>query len=228
MKLTTLNLAGFTDWQQREPRIVEYLKRESPDIIFFQEVVYLPEISPFNPAQLLNNSLGYLFEHHAVTRLQVGTDYPTYREGLSVISKNPVVKTDTLILKKAPADEHNRIVQLFDVFVDGQTIKLANIHFSITDVTDFATAHLQETLALLELRGEQRIIAGDFNLSSLDDSKHLWEKDYVASDQTDYITYLDMNKRVDYVLIPKKYSFQTITISDDSLSDHRALTVTFS
>ncbi len=168
------------------------------------------------------------FEHSAITRLQVGEDYPTYREGLSVISKTPIVKTDTIILKKVPADEHNRIVQLVDLFVDGHTIKLANVHFSITDLSDFATAHLQETLSLLTSRGEQRIIAGDFNLSSLEASKHLWENDYTASDQTDYISYPSMNKRVDYVLLPKNYSYQSIAVSDDSLSDHRALTVTFS
>lgn len=226
MKLTTLNLAGFTDWQQREPKIVEYLKQESPDAIFFQEVVFLPELSPHNQAQLVNKSLGYLFEHSSTTRLQVGEEYPTYREGLAVLSKTPVVKSDTIVLKKVPADEHNRIVQFIDIFVDGQTIQFANVHFSITDFADFATAHLRETLDILEKRDEKRIIIGDFNLSTLDDSKDLWEKDYTSSEQTPYITYPGMNKRVDYVLLPKNYSLQSVTVSDDSLSDHRALTVT--
>ena len=225
MKLTTLNLQGFTDWHQREPKIVEYLKRESPDAIFFQEAVFLPELSPYNQAQLVNKSLRYLFEHSTITRLQVGKDYPTYREGLTVLSKTPVVKTDAIILKKAPADEHNRIVQLIDIFVDGHTIKFANVHFSITDVTDFATAHLRETLEILQMRGETRIIIGDFNLSTLEGSKELWDKSYVSSEQTPYITYPSMNKRTDYVLLPKNYSFQNSSVSDDSLSDHRALTV---
>lgn len=225
MKLTTLNLQGFTDWQQREPKIVEYLKQISSDAIFFQEAVFLPEVSPYNQAQLVNKSLGYLFEHSAITRLQVGEEYPTYREGLTVLSKTPVVKTDTIILKKVPADEHNRIVQLIDIFIDNRTIKFANVHFSITDLADFATAHLQETLDILEARGETRIIIGDFNLSTLEGSKAFWNDTYVSSEKTPYITYPSMNKRTDYVLLPKEYSFKDIRVSDDSLSDHRALTV---
>lgn len=227
MKLTTLNLQGFTDWQQHEPKICEYLRKESPDVIFFQEVVYIPEVSAYNSAQLLNRQLaGYHFEHSSITRLQVGLVYPTYREGLSVLSRRPIVKTDAIILEKAPADEHNRIIQLVDVFVDGRVIKLANIHFSITDVTDFATPHLAQTLAILERRGEQRIIAGDFNLDTLDSSRHLWQKDYLSSEQTPYVSFPSMDKRIDYALIPRSYTFTDITVSDDTLSDHKALTVT--
>ena len=228
MKLTTLNLQGFTGWQQQEPRIVAYLQQEDPDLIFFQEVVYVPEVSAYNQVQLLNTTMSYLFEHSSTTRLQVGLEYTTYREGLSVLSKTPVVKTDTIILKKAPNDEHNRIVQLIDVFIGGQVVKFANVHFSITDVTDFATAHLVETLSILRARGEQRIIAGDFNLSNLDDSRHIWESEYLSSESTTYISFPSENKRIDYVLIPKHYSFTSIRTSDTPLSDHRAVTVAIS
>lgn len=226
MKLTTLNLQGFTDWQRREPKIINYLKQEDPDLIFFQEVVYIPEISAYNPVQLLNKSLHYLFEHSSITRLQVGLEYPTFREGLSILSRAPITKTDTIILKKAPGDEHNRIVQLADVFMNDRVIKFANVHFSITDVTDFATPHLVETLDILQARGEQRIIAGDFNLSDLENARHVWQDSYVSSESVPYVSFPSQNKRIDYVLIPKKYSFTNITVSDDLLSDHRALTVT--
>lgn len=225
MKLTTLNLQGFTDWRQREPKIIEYLSQQQPDIIFFQEVVYIPEISPYNQAQLLNSSLRYLFEHSSVTRRQVGLEYPVFREGLSVLSKNPIVKTDSLILKRASDDEHDRIVQLVDVFINDHVVKFANIHFSITDITDFATAQLVETLSLLDTRGEQRIIAGDFNLSTLDASRHIWSNTYTSSESKKYISYPLESKRIDYALIPKNYSFASIETSTEPLSDHCAVTI---
>lgn len=225
MKLTTLNLQGFDDWTDRHPAIIKFLTDDQADVIFFQEAVYLPEVSPFNPAQLLNQTLHYPFEHSDITRLQVGLHYPVYREGLVMLSKYPIVKSDTLILKQAKGDEHNRIVQLIDIEKDGEIIKLANIHFSITDYVDYATPHLQEVLELLRMRGEARIMLGDFNLSDLDASKHLWDSEYIASTEIPYVTFPKMNKRVDYALVPKKYSFESITVSDDSLSDHRALTV---
>lgn len=227
MKLTSLNLQGFTNWQQRESSIVSYLRQTSPDVIFLQEAVYLPEVSPFNTAQLLNRTVQYQFEHSSITRLQVGAEYPIFREGLSTLSRSPIVKTETIILKQASGDEHNRIIQLVDILDNHQIIKFANVHFSITDSIDFATAHLTETIEILKSRHEQRIIIGDFNLSSLDESKELWSHEYIASSSIQpYITYPSMNKRTDYVLIPKKYSFDHLEVSDDSLSDHRALTVT--
>jgi len=228
MKITTLNLQEFTNWEARQPAIIEYLQSESPDVIVFQEVVFLPNVSPYNQAQLLNQALGYASEQSAITRLQASTVHETYREGLAALSKYPVTKADTLILKQAQGDEHNRIIQLLDINVDGQIVKIANVHFSITDITDFATAHLKETLEILALRQEERIIVGDFNLSDLSETAAIWEDAYRSSDEFEYISYPGMNKRIDYVLIPKKYNFTNISISGDGLSDHRALTVDIS
>ena len=224
MKITSLNLQEFKNWQSRHPVIIDYLQTESPDIILFQEVVFLPDTSPYNQAQVLNQTLGYVSEQSAVTRLQPSHVHETYREGLAVLSRHPVVKSDTIILRQAAGDEHNRIVQFLDIDVNGSILKIANIHFSITDVTDFATAHLEETLEILRSRGEKRIIAGDFNLSYLEESIGLWGGEYQSSADQPYVTFPRLNKRVDYFLIPKEYSFRNISTSGDGLSDHRALT----
>lgn len=228
VKLTTLNLQGFVNWETRKPHILAYLQRTQPDIILFQEVVFLPEISSFNQVQLLNQTLDYAFEYSSVTRLQVGEEYPTYREGLAFLSAYPATKTDTIVLKQAPGDEHNRIVQLIDLFVDGRIIKLANVHFSLTDTTDFATAHLQETLQILAARGEERIIAGDFNLSNLESTAELWQDHYRASSEYAYTSFPRDNKRIDYILIPKSHHFNILTTSADDLSDHLAITAEIS
>lgn len=225
MKLTTLNLQGFTDWQQRKPEIVEYLKVTDPDVILFQEVVFLPGISPFNQAQLLNQELGYPYEHSAVTRLQPSKEYETFREGLSMLSKYPVTKTDTIVLKKEDGDEHNRIIQLADVLMDEETIPLANVHFSLSDTTDFATAHLKETLEIISDKHEKRVIAGDFNIDHLEALSGMWSEKYDSSTQFSYASYPSMNKRNDYVLVPKGYILHNLSTSDGTLSDHCALTV---
>lgn len=226
MKITTLNLQGFDNWSSREPAILDYLQRESPDVILFQEAVYLPEISPYNPAQLLNKTLGYTYAQSVISRLQVGLEFPVYREGLVALSRYPITYSDTLVLKQAPDDEHQRIVQLLDVLVDGQTIPIANVHLSITDIVDFATPQLEELLELFAARGERRIMAGDFNLNDLDASAGLWSSDYTASTSYDYISYPGMNKRNDYFLLPKEFAFSGLSISGTDLSDHCAITAT--
>lgn len=225
LKLTTLNLQGFDDWKSREPRILEYLSKVNPDVVLFQETVFLPSVSPHNQAQLLNQTLGYPYQMSTISRLQKGVDHPIYREGLAILSKFPISSSDTLILKKEEKDEHNRIIQLIDVTFGGRIIRLANVHFSVTDIVDFATPHLIETLDIMKARNEKRIIAGDFNLTSLEYSAELWQKDYKASTDTDYVSYPATNKRIDYALIPKEYEFDSIEVSEDGLSDHRALTL---
>jgi endonuclease/exonuclease/phosphatase family metal-dependent hydrolase len=225
MKLTSLNLQGFTDWEQRKPEIVDYLQAESPDVVLFQEVVFIPEVSPYNQAQILNEDLKYTYENSAVTRLQPSPNYKVYREGLAALSKHPMTKVDTLVLDQELDDEHNRIIQLIDINLGDRAIKLANVHFSLADTTDFATPHLKETLAILDMRGEERIIAGDFNMAQLDTAADELKDKYEASTITPYISFPTMDKRIDYFLLPKPYSFVDITTSSDGLSDHRALTV---
>ncbi len=225
MKLTTLNLQGFTDWNDRQPEIIAYLEATKPDVIFFQEVVFIPSVSPYNQMQLLNKELGYSFEHSAVTRLQVGAQYPVFREGLAILSNYPVISTDTIVLQKAEGDEHDRIAQLIDIDLNGTVIKLANVHFSLSDTVDYATAHLTETLGVLTARGEERIIAGDFNLDHLEESVDVWGDRYQATTNVPYVSFPAMNKRNDYMLVPKAYNFSDPVVSGDELSDHRAVTI---
>ena len=226
MKITSLNLQGFDNWEVRQSAITEYLTSESPDVVIFQEAVYLPDLSAYNQAQLLNTTLGYPYQQSIISRLQVGLEYPVYREGLAALSRHPIVSSDAIVLKQEADDEHQRIVQLLDIYVDDQLIKLANVHFSITDVTDFASPQLQELLDILASRGEQRIIAGDFNINRLEDLADIWQGEYTASTDFDYISYPGMNKRNDYFLIPKNYLMTDISTSGDGLSDHRGLTAT--
>jgi endonuclease/exonuclease/phosphatase family metal-dependent hydrolase len=225
MKITTLNLQGFVDWHTRQSEILAYLKATNPDVILFQEVVFIPDISPFNQVQLLNQELQYPYEHSAVTRLQPSSEHKTFREGLAMLSKYPVVKTDTVVLKKEVNDEHHRIIQLVDLIVDHHAVLLANVHFSLTDTTDFATAHLEETLQIIADKDEERIIAGDFNIDHLETLSGIWSEHYEASTKVPYISYPAMHKRNDYVLVPKPLKFTEIATSGDTLSDHRAVTV---
>ncbi|MFZ1301668.1 MAG: endonuclease/exonuclease/phosphatase family protein [Candidatus Microsaccharimonas sp.] len=224
-KLTTLNMQGFDAWDERKPHILKYLTEQNSDIIFFQEVVYLPEISPFSPVEILNQSLNYPYQHNVISRLQVGVEYPVYREGLAMLSKFPIMKTDTLVLKKEERDEHYRVIQMADVLINEELVKIANIHLSITDFFDLATPQLKEILEVLKARNETRILMGDFNITFLEQTAELWQNEYIASTHVPYLTYPTMNKRVEYALIPKNYAFGDIATSDDSLSDHRALTV---
>lgn len=228
MKITfgSLNVQAFTDWEDRKANIVDYVKQTDPDILLFQEITFLPQIAAENQVSILNKSLRYPYENTAITRLQASPVFENYREGLGLISKYPILKSETVILKQQDHDEHQRIVQLIDILCDEKTVKFANVHFSISDNDEgLPREHLRELLEILESRGETRIIGGDFNMNSIDLHNDLWQENYISSSITPYISYPSMNKRVDYFLLPKEYSFVKIGTSQDGLSDHRALTV---
>ncbi|MGN6445155.1 endonuclease/exonuclease/phosphatase family protein, partial [Amnibacterium sp.] len=93
MRITTLNLQGFLDWDARAPRIAAFLRGVDPDVVLFQEVVYLPDVSPYSPVELLNRELRMPFRHEAITRLQRGRAHPVYREGLALLSRVPLAST---------------------------------------------------------------------------------------------------------------------------------------
>lgn len=224
MRITSLNLRGFFDWEQRSKRVIDFLRDTAPDLILFQEVVYLPDESPFSPVELLNRSLGYPYRHSAITRLQDSPTYGVYREGLAVLSRLPIPGTEALVLRHEDHDPHHRIVQFLDVQDGPVTHRLADVHLSVRD--EFALHHLQEVLAILADRGEQRIIGGDFNVNHLEHYRALWRDDYVlTSDIKQYVSYPHSQQANDYFLVPKTYAIGEIRLSSNDLSDHRALTV---
>jgi endonuclease/exonuclease/phosphatase family metal-dependent hydrolase len=229
MRITSLNLQGFDHWQERQPAIVTYLETMQPDVIMMQEDVYLPDISPLSPSASLNQELPFPYHHSAITRLQDSPSTPYYREGLTIFSKLPVISSEALILKQDPRDQHQRIMQCFDVQTADGVVQLVNLHLSIEDDFPFSSVQLEEVLEILATRGEQRIIGGDFNIRDLEAHHALWEADYNTTTDTPYVSYPADNSRLDYFLAPKRYTITNTTISNtEYLSDHRALTIDIS
>ncbi len=221
IKITSLNLMGRHSWPQRAPLIVDYIQSTSPDVVFFQEVVYLPEESSVTQTDELNKKLGYGYEQSVVSRLQKSDTYESYREGLSVLSRHPIIYSETLVLKQNEHDHLQRIVQLLNINQNGTIVKYANVHFA--ENPEMAYENFEELLGIIESREEQRVIVGDFNMPDLKHNQ-LWQKDYVSSTDEFYIRYPANNNRIDFVLIPKTDEITAITVSPDGLSDHRALT----
>jgi len=224
MRITSLNLQGFNDWDARMPRVVAYLREMSPDVILFQEVVWLPEISPVTQLDLLAPELGYPYRHQSVTRLQHGRVVADYREGLGLLSRHPVPSTEALVLHHEDGDPHQRIVQLADVEVDGTRWPLMNVHLSVRD--DFALHHLEEVLRMQDERQERRILGGDFNVDHLERHARLWRGwGRLSSEALQYQSRPLSHENDDYFLVPDRYDIAGVRISGDGLSDHRALTV---
>ncbi|MBM3210349.1 hypothetical protein FJZ39_03370 [Candidatus Saccharibacteria bacterium] len=229
MKFTSLNLFGyFNDWQSRLPHILNYLSEEKPAVIFFQEVVYLPDTAPRPQAYDVLSKLDYTYQQLAVTRLQGSPHHSEYREGLAAASRFPITHAETLVLRQHPDDHLQRIVQLLDINVNGHTVKFANIHFA--EKFHHAEIHFLELLDILKSREDyNRIIVGDFNMPDLATTADHWQQNYRSSGEHAYISYPSKNYCIDYALIPKTAGVNmAVSTSSDLLSDHRAVTFALS
>ena len=224
MKLTSLNLAGYKDWPQREQMIVEYFDSIAPDMLFLQEVKFDASVSALNQAKLINSKLkvGYPYVQVAISRIYLASDGTEAREGLAVLSKYPIRQSEILVLNKHDDDKHTRIIQNVDVDIEGKVTGYTNVHLSNNQ---YAKEQLEELLKILTKRNEERIIVGDFNISDLTVVNHLFESKYISSAEfTEYVSYPSENARFDYVLLPKTYRYTSMSIGE-GLSDHNSLTL---
>lgn len=223
MKITSLNLAGYKKWSEREGPILEYLESTQSDLVFFQEVKFNSEISVLNEASLISSKLKvpYEYKQSAISRIYISSEGEESREGLSVLSRYPIVDSEILVLKKRDDDKHTRIVQNVDVLISGVLQKFSNVHFSNNDYSD---EQLEEVLKVAEGRQEKRIVVGDFNIFDIDTVGHLFFEDYtVSTSVSQYISFPSEAVTLDYILIPKVYEFKSLSVGEN-LSDHNALT----
>lgn len=222
LKIISLNLAGFKDWELREQRIVDYIAGENPDVILLQEVKYDARKSAYGQSMVLNRLLPtpFPFSQTTISKFYQPSHGDAYREGLAVLSKFPIVSSEVLVLTKQPDDKHTRIVQNIDIEVDGQMVLLSNIHLSNNA---YSVDQLAELMTLLKSRNEKRIIAGDFNVFHLEDVRDIYAEDYTASVEfKKYVSFPSEDRTLDYVLTPKETSFVSLD-TQEGLSDHSAL-----
>lgn len=223
MKVTSLNLAGYKNWSERESNIVSYLGTTNSDVVFLQEVKFDTEHSPFTQSKYLNTLLStpYPNSQSTVSRIFESSGSES-REGLAVLSKYPIIDSEIIVLKRRADDKHTRIIQKVSLSVSGKVINFTNVHFSNNDYSD---EQLTETLKITKARDETSVILGDFNIFDIQTVDHLYSNDYIASTEiSQYISFPAENVTLDYVLIPKTFTCTSINVGKN-LSDHNALTI---
>ena len=226
MKVTTLNLAGYKNWSERESSIVSYLEAVDSDVIFLQEVKFNSGYSPYSQSRHLNSLLSTPYPHSqtSVSRIFQSSQNEESREGLAVLSKHPIIDSEVLVLGKRADDKHTRIIQKVSLLIDSRVIIFTNVHFSNNKYSD---EQLEETLLITKNRNESSIILGDFNIFDIQTVSHLYSKDYVASTEIrDYISFPSEAATFDYILAPKAFKYLSLEIGEN-LSDHNALTAVF-
>jgi endonuclease/exonuclease/phosphatase family metal-dependent hydrolase len=242
MKILSLNLAGRKDFGRsfsgRMLEIAQLLDREGADVICFQEATFFDNRSLGDDINVMMRSpykyISFeLAEQYMLHESPREAKSPNLRDelkksglvltdGAVVMANFKITKSEKVVFDNAPVDSrgredyHERIAQNVD-FANG--IKISNVHFASND-----NAYLQLD-ALIKACRDDRIIVGDFNMTSESLAEHcrIWQNKYNEStDFFDYVSFSGDGVAYDHVLLPKKYRFASIRLVD-GLSDHSAL-----
>ena len=229
IKIFNLNLWNYTNWKERELKILEIIKKQNPDVITLQEVRDDIQFNKKgdNQAKQLNRELNYpYYAFYPVTDKQKERPekYKDYCiDGTAVLSKFPILKVERKKLQKHKQDRYT-CGNLYAKIKAEKIIDLIVVHFSNSNY--FSLLHLLETLKDVKKRGIKPIIIGDFNIIDSYVLHELTENEFYSSLKfKKYISYPTKNETLDYVLIPKKFKFRSFECLTDNLSDHRALVV---
>lgn len=237
MKILSLNLWRYYDWENRFENIVNSILEKKPDVIFLQEVQLDKEKSNFSQVDILKTELSEykysIFSTVTIKTHQRGEELKNpIQHGMAILSRFPILNSFNYYLKLSRDEKEARSILCFDLEKDDKIYKMANIHFGNRE--DWAQSQLKEFIDFLDLRKEKRIMAGDFNLFKMTEYGGIFKgynlsynfKKY-QSFKEDYENGKIVEKKgtLDYVLIPNKYNFKSLEVWDEYLSDHNALFV---
>jgi endonuclease/exonuclease/phosphatase family metal-dependent hydrolase len=220
MKLLDLNVWNYNDFERRKPLIVNFIKKYNTDIIAFQEINDDPRYNSKsnNQANQINDAIGRKFGYECIfmKTMEKDTDGVHIVSGIAILSRIKIIKVSKIKLKKHPDDKYDRGI----LHIKTKEFDLINVHFSPGD--NFAKLHLLETLEYVKRANINPIIVGDFNFR---DAKTITEIDLknfrISTDFKEYISKPPYT--LDYILIPKNFTFKSFSCIEANLSDHKAL-----
>src|SRR3989344_8619242 len=209
IKIFNLNLWNYTNWKERELKILEIIKKQNPDVITLQEVRDDIQFNKKrdNQAKQLNRELNYpYYAFYPVTDKQKERPekYKNYCiDGTAVLSKFPILKVERKKLQKHKQDRYT-CGNLYAKIKAEKIIDLIVVHFSNSNY--FSLLHLLETLKYINKKKINPIIVGDFNIYESGILHSLTEDKFTSSMKyKKYLSYPIKKWTLDYVLIPKKY-----------------------
>jgi len=231
MKIMSLNIEQYQDnWKARKSRIIEAIMKESPDVLFLQEVSddrrHQVKDGLHQGAQL-NSKLRYrtlIYDIMEQRRSEKGVEINSQVfDGLACLTNLQVVFHRVMRLKKEREDRHYRGVQIVKVIYNGKEVLFYNVHYS--NASKWSYLHFNETKRYWNSKKALPILVGDLNILNPKTVTRMAGRQFESSyDFKNYVSFPSKGEVPDYILIPRQlYSFKSVRCGYDNCSDHRAL-----
>ncbi len=184
IKILTMNIWKYYDWEVRKEEVINFLKDQNVDIIFLQEVAYDDRLKDkwSNQIEEINEQIKYpystfgkLMEMKEWHKKPI--DWVMYY-GLGILSKYKIKHSEVVILPPVKKDKKFGFMHVIIETSKGD-INLINVHFENTNAG--SKEHLKQTLNWCNERRIKSIIAGDFNMKVIEDLREIAKKDYQIS-----------------------------------------------
>jgi endonuclease/exonuclease/phosphatase family metal-dependent hydrolase len=228
-KLMTLNLWCYFDWENRKDTIISVINDLNPDVIAFQEAQTNHAFSAWPQSDSIADTCGFKYRVFAPTYKRDGqidreggmTQETSF--GLALISKYPIITSETYFLRQHPGHDEACSVLFVKLAINDKEVDVCNVHFGSSDL--FSDLHMNELMDVCEERNVQPIILGDFNHFNLSVYKETRLKNYtISTDIAEYESIPKDNGTLDYIVVPKtQYSINSVMCPNEYVSDHRAL-----
>lgn len=214
MKILTINIWRYYEWEKRKEKVINFLKEQNADIVFLQEAAYDERLKDKWPNQIkeINEKLKYSDSTFGkLMEMRKWHDKPinwVMYYGFGILSKYPIINSEVVILPYIEKDKKFGFMHAVIEIPEGN-IDLIDVHFENTNAG--SKQHLKQTLDWCKKKGIKPIIAGDFNMKVVEDLKKLAEKDY-------YISYVVKPYNS---FMPTKFSHDQVPITLDYIVPHK-------
>ena len=184
LKILTLNIWRYFDWEKRKEKAINFLKKQKADIVFLQEAAYDERLKDKWQNQLaeINESLHYKNTFYGKLRdMLKWHDKPIdwkMHYGLGILTNCPIIKKELVILPHIELDKNFGFLHAKVKMLRG-VIDVINVH--LENRSAGSKAQLCYILNWCKSRNIKPIIAGDFNMLITDNMKELAAKDYHIS-----------------------------------------------
>jgi endonuclease/exonuclease/phosphatase family metal-dependent hydrolase len=233
LKIITINVWRYYEWEKRKQKLANFLKKEDADIVLFQEVASSEKSKWNNQIEEINEMVKYpFFAFEKLVKMtkwhEEPIDYEMYY-GFGILSKYKIKEKELVklkhVLKKKDFGFMHCVIE-----IDNKDFYFLNVHFENTD--EGSKEQLKKTLKFCERNKINPIIAGDFNMKNTETLKELAGKSYEISYFVKHYfsfmpTEFSNNKEpitLDYIIVGKnKFKILEVECVENSPSDHRPI-----
>jgi len=231
MKILTLNMWRYYEWEKRKSELVAFLKEQDADVVLLQEVASDERIIDTwkNQAHELAVALkypNYIYGKLMDMKKWHGKPITWHMEfGVGILSKYPIVTSERVLLPQVEKEKTFGFLHAVLRTPQGH-IDCISVHYENTDKG--SREQLHQTLLWCAKKRLLPIIGGDFNMKIVHDVQEI-AKDYVISyDVTPYKSFYPTEHShdkvpitLDYIIAHKKqFVMKEVLCVSNKVSDH--------